>query len=350
MSYCHSPLVPGRALLAVFTLCTPLLAKADLLPPPNELTTTQYNDFVVYSLELLEKCSADPRCQPASTDLDKIGGGAGQIQDLVVILSAASGGPVNNNTPPLGSNGDNPFPSPTGTGASFVMNAGNEPTPSFTGDRTGSWDVQVGTLTDWLLGNDLVFMLNNNQEGDNVNQWLQAWAQVKLYDELGDEQACFEFSNGINYTGCKVGGDPVLTPPTDYLSNPGDYVVAFTGYCVDKITGAAFNLGGAGNDGDCVDASQGWDGYFVSGNLGNFADNAVFSQSLNDYLYNTAMDDWTLSLDLRLANNTNGGEYVWITNQFEPRIPPPPVPVPAPGSLLLLGLGLLLLRGIRRRA
>lgn len=336
------------ALAAAVVLALPLYANADLLPPPNDLSVIEYNDFVVYSLELLEKCSADPRCQPASADLDQIGGGPGQIADLVVLLSAANGGQVNDNTTALGGLGDDPFPSPTGDGEGFVMDADNEPAPSFAGDQTGSWDVQVGALTDWLLGNDLVFMLNNNQQGDDINQWLQGWAQVKLYDEFGAEQNCYELSNGVHYSGCKVQGDPVLTPPSNYLTDPGDYIVTFTGFCVDKVTGATFNLGGAGNDGDCVDPEQGWDGYFVSGNLGNFADNAIFSQDLNDYLYNTAQPDWTLSIDIRLANNNNGGEYIWITNQFEPRSPPP-VPVPVPGSLLLLGSGLLVLRYLRRR-
>ncbi len=333
--------LPKPALVAL-ALALPLCARADLLPPPNELTVIQYNDFAVYSLELLEKCKADPRCQPASADLDKIGGGPGQIQDLVVILSSAAGGGVNDNTPPLNDLGDNPFSSPTGNGEALVMGAGNEPTNTFTGDRTGSWDVQIGALTDWLFGSDLVFLLNNNQEGDNINQWLQAWAQVRIYDDSGVEQACFEFSNTAPNSGCMVGQpDLVLVtdPAYDFVTNPGDYVGAFTGYCVDKVTGAAYDLGLAGNDGDCSP-----DGYFVSGNLGNFADNAIFSQALNDYVYNTAESDWILSLDLRLANNTNGGEYVWITNQFDGDI----TTVPVPGTLLLLGAGLLLLRTVRR--
>lgn len=349
---------PGIA--AVFALATPLYANAATLPPPNVITTVTYNDFLAYSLELLEKCKTDTRCQPASDDLDKIGGGPGPIDNEVVILSSSPGGPVNNNFPALGGLGDNPFPSPTGDGDAFVMNPGNEPTPTFTGDRVDSWDVQLGALTDWLFGNDLVFLLNNNQSGDSINQWLQVWAQVKIYDDsaVPVEQACFEFSNGADNSGCKA-GEPnlvLVTDPTyDFSDNAGDYVGAFTGYCVDKVGGAAFNLGGAGNDGDCVNADLGWDGYYVSGNLGNFADNAIFSQALNDYIYGVVADEtqreWTLSLDLRLANNTNGGEYVWISNQFGTNIPPPPPPVavPAPDTLFLLGAGLLALGTMRRR-
>jgi hypothetical protein len=278
-------LKPGLA--AAFALAMPLYANADLLPPPNELSVIEYNDFVVSSLELLEKCKDDPRCQSASANLDKIGGGGGAIKDQPVILAAASGAPTKSNSSALGELGDGSFRAPTGDGEAFAMGAGNEPELSFAGGRIGSWDVQVGALTDWLSGNDLVFMANNKQSRNSANQRLQAGARV--YDNVDASQGCWERSNGLNYSGCKVDGN------------------------------------------------------------GNAADNPIFSQSLNDYLYDTAQRDWAKSLDLRLANNTAGGESGWITNQFEPNAAAAPIPVPAPGTLLLMGAGLLLLRKLQHR-
>ena len=65
-------------------------------------------------------------------------------------------------------------------------------------------------------------------------------------------------------------------PNFDPASN---YVTVFTGYCVDKTTGAAFDLGIPKNDGDCAAKN----GYYVNGNTGSgIADNAAFSKGLND--------------------------------------------------------------------
>ena len=193
-------------------------------------------------------------------------------------------------------------------------------------------------VIDHLNDNDLVFLFNNNQQGNDENNWLQVWAQARLYNAAGIEQACFEFNNTTN-PGC-IDGEPPL--PTSAFDTNSRYVTVFTNFCVDKITGNTFDLGIAPNSNYC-ETRGGW---YVSSNLGNEADNAVYGKGLNDAIY-AASSDWILSIDVLIANNTNGREALWIDNTTRV-IPPPPVPVPLPGSLGLLGLGLLVV-GIARR-
>ena len=130
--------------------------------------------------------------------------------------------------------------------------------------------------------------------------------------------------------------------PTGPFDANSRYVTVFTAFCVDKITGDTFDLGIASNGNYC-ETRGGW---YVSGNLGNEADNAVYSKGLNDAIY-AASSNWILSIDVRIANNTNGREALWIDNTTRVASPPP-VPVPSPGALGLIGLGLLGM-GIARR-
>ncbi len=320
---------PSRV-AAAFALAAPLYVNAAILPGPNEITTLQYGDFQIYSLQLLDVCSQeDARCQPYQS----MSGAAGQISDYLRILA---GQPNASNDTAFA---DDPFYAPGPGESTWQMTAGNEPDPTFTGDRVGSWDIRIDTLTSYLDGNDLVFLFNNNQQGVTEANWLQLWAQAKLYDAAGIEQACFELNNTTNF-GC-TGSDPALpTSPFDPLS---PYVTVFTAYCVDKVTGDAFDLGIASGTNYC-ETRGGW---YVSGNLGNQADNAAYSLGLNNAIY-AAGSDWILSIDVRIANNNNGREVLWIDNTTRV-IPPPPVPVPSPGSLGLLGLGLLGLALARRR-
>ena len=73
-----------------------------------------------------------------------------------------------------------------------------EPTPGFTGDRAGHWDIRIDALRSYLGSHDLVFIFDNAQEGNAANQWLQIWGQAEIRSANGLAQiACFELNNSL---------------------------------------------------------------------------------------------------------------------------------------------------------
>jgi hypothetical protein len=232
----------------------------------------------------------------------------GFTKTQLTVFTGENGKPQATNQPeplPNGADGDNAFVSPSGQQSStLVMGQGvsPEPTPGFTGDQSGKWDIRISVLRTYLGLNDLVFIFDNAQEGDSASQWLQIWGQARILSADGSASlGCFEL-NSSSVAGC-AGTSPVA--PTGPFDLASQYVTVFTGYCVDKTTGAAFNLG-SGTSQTC--ASQ--NGYYVNGNIGSAnADNAAYSDALNDFIFAPSTDaDWILSLDIRTANNNGSAE------------------------------------------
>lgn len=299
------------ALTAVFALAMPLYANADLLPPPSDLGKSmgEFSGAGEYSTVLsasgnLNQTGADQGTKNGTSGKGPgrmNGGGFGSGKGFGAVASVASGSPVNNgsvvngvsvnNTPTRGGPGDNLVSTPSGAGAgqSFVMRDGIKPKPSFTPGRIGSTHVQTGSLTDSLFGGEGGFNPNNNQQGEegSVDDRLQAWAEVKIHENPGNNgQACFGFSNGLNRSGC-------------------------------------------------IDSGEGGSGPVGSG--------SQFPHE-ND---NNTQSDWIESIDLGLSSDNNDVDQILITNQVEPSIAL--VAIPEPGTLLLMGAGLLFLQTMRRR-
>ena len=189
-------------LIAVLAFALPLYVSAATLPSPNEISTVPYGDFVIYSLQLLDECSQDDaRCQP----YESMSGASGQIKDYLRIFQ---GQPNATNDIAFA---DDPFYAPGPGESTWQMTSTNEPDPTFGGDRVGSWDIRIDTLLDYLDNNDLIFLFNNYQKGVDEQNWLQVWAQARLYNDLGIEQACYEFNNTTN-PGCIDGAPPCNDP------------------------------------------------------------------------------------------------------------------------------------------
>ncbi len=299
------------------------------LAPINSFTTTTYNSFQIQSMYLDKACSSalDPRCIPSGPY--PVESGPGQIKDQAIILTGENGKPANNIDSPFadGTAVDNPFLTPDGgQGTSFTMNAGNEPgsgfngSQSFTGDQMGSWELSISALTGYLGKHDLVFLFDNNQQGDGFAQALNIWGQVRILDSAGGVHGCVEFSTGSGGCGSAV--------------NPVNYVPVVGNYCVSTVDGSAYNIGTAANAGSCaVNAGD----YFVNDNLGtNAAEFAVFSTTLNDNLASWASLGYFMSVDVRFTGNNGGAEQLWICSECDL----PSTRIPEPATLLLFGLGL----------
>jgi hypothetical protein len=358
-----------------------------LLPQPNVMSAGTYGDFLVYSLDLLQQCNdaGDPRCRIQPTNLGSgpypVQSGPGQIADQLLIMQGGSSGdnygptnarplpcPGGKDCPPVG---DNPFLPPQGSTASrFEFSPDTEPTPGttttpglsqtagWTGDQIGTWEVRLDALMNYLTNpfngqvSDLVFLFDNNQEGAGIGQFQFIWATASVLDSSGSPVSdCFELFEGSR-SGCM--NYPSNIHPT---VNDNQYVAMATDFCVDKVSGLSYNIGGAGNAGDCpivtgesnplLNHPSG--GYYVSNNLGqDKAEFAVMNLALQQFVFANAKNhpDWVLSLDNRLYNLTDGPEQEWICSNCRLNVPGS---VPEPGSIALLGIGLAALTVLLRR-
>ena len=245
----HYKQLLGSALLASALAMGSGSAYATYLPASNAMLTVTYGDYAVYLLDLLQACASNPLCQPSGPL--PVPANSGDTKSYLQILTGA---PETGNTPdndkltnsdkPIpfvvttnGEHGqdqiitttyfaDNPFISPSGTsgGSTFVMGipdpapntgtTGNDVT-NFVGDRSGTWEVQVGALKTYLGSHDLVFIFDNAQEGDGASQWLNIWAEAKVYDASGVLKGCFGLNDGT-ISGCPLPigpKNPTLIPP-----------------------------------------------------------------------------------------------------------------------------------------
>lgn len=281
------------------------------LPTSNAMSTGTYNSFEVYSLDLLEQCAAagDSRCLPSGPFPVQSSPGVAGIADQPVVLTSSSGYGGNITSPfAAGTSVDNAFMTPTGNQSfTFEMTASGEPGGTFAGDTNGRWEVRIGDLRNLLGTNELVFLFDNNQSAAGTTQFVSIWAQARIVGANGDMVAgsCFEVSALTG--GCADTGLNPTPANSDYLLAVGDF-------CVDKVTGASYNIGGANNANSCpIEAGRPKGGYYVSNNLStSVAEFAAFNQTLNNMVMGGSYDDYFLQLNVKYFGNDGGAEQLWI--------------------------------------
>jgi hypothetical protein len=349
----------------IFLLTTKLTFAA--LIDLNNVGYVQYGDAQSYSLpiaQIQDSCTT-PGCpyRVASTP--------GQIQDLVVIATGSNGNPVNTNFTGM----DNAYNTPTGVNGSNFFSTGTfaDPTaePDFLGDADDTWDSSLSALMNFLNGDDMVFMFNNNNLNGANLQSLAAWMQVSLTNDVGDLVSVYDLTNDNSAYNLvsEGGGGNFLGDVTTYTSNGSgpdgninsdtDYVLSGGPICIntDGIVPIPVPCDGSG-----LPVSQGP----INHNLG--ADEvayAVLFPELNDQLAMlfsdlslSELDEYTLHIDLRLGcdpslflatadeelcsgevsgfgkNINNGFEQLFIGTASSDRVPNP-IPIPATIFLLI---------------
>ncbi|MDF2176748.1 hypothetical protein P2G88_00605 [Aliiglaciecola sp. CAU 1673] len=328
-----------------------------------------YGDFNSYSLPI---GNLQLGCTTGNCPLT-VKSGPGQIQDLVVVATGASGQGVNTNFAGM----DNAYATPNGQGDPNFFSTGGEPDPgevsAFSGDSSDTWDASLLSLKDFLAGEAMVFLFNNNNLNGQNEQSLAAWAQITVTNNVGGTLGIFDFTNnGGAYALISEGGGG------NFLGDPGLYTSSGSGPTLGDNTSTDYVLSGGpiciDNDAlpgtpvpvSCtsLDADEGP----INHNLG--ADTAAYAiigpelNSLLDGLFTSVSDtdlaDYTMHIDLRLGcdpgfgaegdeicsglvsgfgkNLNNGYEQLFIATASldTPR-------VPEPQALLLFALGILIL-------
>jgi MYXO-CTERM domain-containing protein len=352
------------SLAALLAVGASAQASTVVLPNANSLSAGTYGDFTVYSLDLLAQCEpVDIRCRPYSGDK---GGGSPQLNvssqqldNQMIIYRNENGSPTSNYVAgPLAGGTiatagvDNPFDAPTGAGSTtFDMSTTNEPrtetagttgcAADFTADKCGTWEAKLSSVQNYVKGNKVVFLFDNNQVGTSVNQQQYFWAQLKILDAAGNDTGmCFELDN-TTVSGCK--------PFTDWssIASPGDFVGSGGGFCVDAITGAAYLIGPTGTDHPTQKSQCNHNpgDYFVNNNLGqSTAEFAATLDTLNSNLASWAAAGYTMSIDFKMRNLNDGGEELWICSDCSIG-----TSIPEPATVSLVALALLGLGAAARR-
>ena len=238
----------GLALLAGTGLAGHLWAApacpGTALPVATGANSVTFGDGIIYALPIL---GVDVQSSP------------GQIQDCIVVMTGASGNPVNTNFAGM----DNAYATPSGTGGSPFFRTGDasdSPDPGqvapFVGDTANSWDIRLSALTDYLDGGNMVIYFNHNQtnSGGTADQNLFIWAQLALVDDAGVLPTLYFYITSIpNSTGLSNFGAPGFNP-AGYTGPQGAAAAAKNTY-PSGSDAAGFPTGAVGTGTGSGDAS-----------------------------------------------------------------------------------------------